>query len=296
MNKYITILYVEDEDNIRAGISRVLKRLCDELYLASNGLEGLELFKTHKPDIIVSDIRMPYMDGIEMCRKIKEIDKKQHIIFTTAHTDSDFFMKAIEMHVDGYVLKPIDFEKLEENIEDSKDRIFMKRYYIEHKKELEIKAYLDSLTQVYNRTYFEQEYTKMLDSCVEDNLTLSLVMLDIDKFKNINDTYGHLKGDEILKQLAKIIKQNIRKNDIFARWGGEEFIIIAEDTILKDALHLAENLRKSIKNSSFIDGIEVTCSFGVAEFDEKFTAKDFMQKVDDLLYLAKKNGRDRVES
>ena len=220
---------------------------------------------------------------------------KQHIIYTTAHTDTDFFMKAIEMHVDGYVLKPIDFELLEENIEDSKDRIFMKRYYIDHKKELELKAYLDALTQVYNRTYFEQEYIKIVNNCIEDNFTFSLLMLDIDKFKNINDTYGHIKGDEILKHLAKVIKQNIRKTDIFARWGGEEFIIIAKDTILKDSLSLAENLRKSIKKSSFIDDIEVTCSFGVAEFDKKFTAKDFMQKVDNLLYLAKKNGRDRVE-
>jgi len=296
VNKHITILYVEDEKNIRDGIARVLKRFCDELYIATDGVEGLELFKLYHPDIVVSDIRMPNMDGIEMCSKIKEIDKKQHIIYTTAHTDTEFFMRAIEMHVDGYVLKPIDFDLLEENIEETKDRIFMKRYYIEHKNELETKAYLDSLTKIYNRTYFEQQYIKDIDACIENGSNLCLVMLDIDKFKDINDTYGHIKGDEILRQLAKVIKQNIRKNDIFARWGGEEFIIIVKDTILKDVLKLTEHLREGIEKFTFIDNIKVTCSFGVAEFNKKDTSKDFMQKVDNLLYLAKQNGRNRIES
>ena len=125
----IKILYVEDEDNIRENTKRPLQYLCDELYLAKNGQDGLEKYKQYKPDIVISDIKMPVMNGIEMAKLIKQIQPNQHIIFTTAHSESAFFMDAIEMHVDGYILKPIDYELLENKIRLIIDQIILKQQY-----------------------------------------------------------------------------------------------------------------------------------------------------------------------
>jgi len=117
MGKRIKILYVEDEELIRENTKRPLQYLCDELIVAPNGAQGLELYKHNTDiDIVVSDIKMPKMNGIEMCKAIKEINENQHIIFTTAHSENRYFMEAIEMQVDGYILKPIDYNLLENKI------------------------------------------------------------------------------------------------------------------------------------------------------------------------------------
>ena len=113
----ITILYVEDEDNIRAMLSRFIQRFCTTLYTAENGSIGLELYKEHSPDIIISDIRMPVMSGLDMAKEIKKIDPQQMIIFISAHSESDFLFEAINMQVDGYILKPVDFDILKEKLE-----------------------------------------------------------------------------------------------------------------------------------------------------------------------------------
>jgi len=291
----ISILYVEDEDGIRKQLTRFLEYFSTSLYLASNGKEGLALYKEHSPDIVISDIKMPIMNGIEMVKYIKDINPKQHIIFTTAHSESGFFIDAIDMHVDGYILKPINLDKLEKKLENIREHIKLKKYYIAHQQELEDRAYRDELTQIYNRRYFEEEFDREIARYQREKRPLSIFMLDIDKFKNINDNYGHQIGDEILKGLVNIIKDNIRAVDIFARWGGEEFICILPNTILQDAVLVAQHLREIIEKYNFIDNISVTCSFGVAEFNQGDTKESVVKKVDNALYLAKEGGRNRVE-
>ena len=120
-------------------------------------------------------------------------------------------------------------------------------------------------------------------------------MLDIDKFKNFNDTYGHQKGDEILKDLSKIISKNTRQTDTFARWGGEEFVKILPNASLQDAKAVAEGLRKIIQEYTFSDDLKVTCSFGVSEFRDDDTKESVMKRADEALYIAKENGRNKVE-
>ena len=207
MDTKLTLLYVEDEDGIRSQLSKFLRYFSTIVYTATNGKEGLELYKKHLPDIVISDIKMPIMNGIEMVKAIKEINQKQHIIFTTAHSESNYFMDAIDMQVDGYILKPIDLKKLEQKLEQIQEHINLKKYYIRHQKELEYKAYTDNLTQIYNRRYFEDILDKEIKKYQIEKTPLSLIIFDIDKFKNFNDTYGHQIGDEILKALAKIIKE-----------------------------------------------------------------------------------------
>ncbi|MEA1955758.1 MAG: diguanylate cyclase [Campylobacterota bacterium] len=417
MRKEIKILYVEDEQGIRENTKRPLKYLCDELLVACNGQEGLELYQQHFPDIVVSDIKMPKMNGIEMCKEIKKINENQHIVFTTAHSESDYFMDAIEMQVDGYILKPIDYDLLEKKIEkiiqeisikhkvqqqekliheitqlqdnvllvlnferkviysnqkflkffnvktttefnnkyknigdlfvknnnffypkESKDWINdLKRTKDEKRRVVSIinedneahaflislkciedsahatlilteitnitieknhyeeKAYIDELTKIHNRAYFEKAFKKEIIKCENENTPLSFIILDIDKFKDFNDNYGHQMGDEILKDLAKIINKNTRQTDVFARWGGEEFVKVLSNTSLKDATKVAENLRKIVEEYIFKNSLRVTCSFGVAMFNQNDTKESVMKRADDALYMAKKNGRNRVE-
>jgi diguanylate cyclase (GGDEF)-like protein len=127
------------------------------------------------------------------------------------------------------------------------------------------------------------------------NTPFGIIMLDIDHFKNINDTYGHLVGDEVLKQLAKILKQNVRDTDSVGRWGGEEFLIICPSTEIEAVEKVAQNLRIKIQNHDFSNGIsQITSSFGIACYKSEQNLTSLIKEVDDALYLAKENGRNQV--
>jgi len=290
-----TLLYVEDEDGIRDQLSRFLGYFSSKLYLAKDGKEGLELYKRYLPDIVVSDIKMPKMNGIDMAKAIKEISPKQHIVFTTAHSESGFFMDAIDLQVDGYILKPINLDQLEEKLDKIKEHLTLKRYYDQHQAELKRKIYIDDLTQIYNRTYFEEQIMKEISRYNRDGRPLSLIFIDIDKFKDFNDNHGHQVGDEILKEFTDIISQNIRQIDIFARWGGEEFVIILPNTSLENTKKVADNLRVIIRENIFEGNLKITCSFGVSTFRDGDNQKSLMSRADEALYRAKNSGRDRVE-
>ncbi|WP_373000469.1 diguanylate cyclase [Sulfurimonas sp.] len=423
MNEYFnlaTILYVEDEEGIRLETSKALRRYAKELFIAKDGQEGLDLYKKHNPDIVITDIKMPKMNGIEMSKAIKEINNEQSIIITTAHSESIYFMEAIELQLSGYILKPVDkkllrnkiieivktmikdreFKKnktLMEEIANLQNNIiivydelynmifvnqmfldffkidnieeFVKRYeciestFIQHKdfysrrnhgikhwikdindfddkrqivsildyrgmspksflveiktvkstkhnictftevttmiiekEELEKKAFIDELTGIANRAKFNQvleSETKKFKRYKED---LSLVMFDIDYFKNINDTFGHQVGDVILSSLSKLVGSNIRVVDFFARWGGEEFVILLPNTEITSAVSFAEHIRVYIEDFVFTEELKVTCSFGVAQIGEDDTEESLLKRADEALYKAKNRGRNRVES
>ncbi len=162
--------------------------------------------------------------------------------------------------------------------------------------ELKKLASTDRLTQAYNRLKFEEIITREIERVKRYNQLLSMAMLDIDYFKKVNDTYGHLVGDYVLKTIADIVRENIRKIDYLVRWGGEEFMIIFPETDLERTKELAERIRKVIGNYSFDKAGKVTVSFGVSQFKEGDTEDDFIKRVDDAMYKAKTNGRNRVEA
>jgi len=159
---------------------------------------------------------------------------------------------------------------------------------------LERLATTDRLTQAYNRLKFEDIIKREIEMVKRHNLPLSILMFDVDLFKNINDSYGHIAGDYVLKTIANIAKKNIREIDYLVRWGGEEFLIIAPDTTLEKAKALAERIRKAIEDYRF-DGIEkVTASFGTTNFTIEDTVNTFIKRVDDAMYHAKAKGRNNV--
>jgi two-component system cell cycle response regulator len=162
-------------------------------------------------------------------------------------------------------------------------------------KEYEHSANFDTLTQVYNRNKFNKTMEEKIAITKNTLISFVFVMIDIDHFKRINDTYGHLVGDEILKEIVKVTKAHIRKDDLFARWGGEEFVL-AFDVDLKRGLEIAENLRKGIEEHLFKEIKHLTCSFGVTQYVLGEKLEDTLLRADKALYEAKAGGRNRVES
>ncbi len=160
---------------------------------------------------------------------------------------------------------------------------------------LKQKAYFDDLTKVYNRAYFEEKFNKEKAYCNMTKKPLSFIILDVDNFKNINDTYGHQVGDDILYELAQIVQNRTRHTDIFARWGGEEFVMILPNTDLEIASKVAEDIRAIIASHVFSNNLAITCSFGVSLLEEKDTKKSIVKRADDALYRAKLSGKNRVE-
>jgi diguanylate cyclase (GGDEF)-like protein len=155
-------------------------------------------------------------------------------------------------------------------------------------------AEMDELTQVYNRAKFKSLLETALQNVKIHNTTFSLVIADIDHFKKINDTYGHNAGDKVLIQFTSLIRGLLRSRDAFARWGGEEFVILSESTNSKEAYLLAERLRKDIESFSFDIPDKVTCSFGVSEYMTGDTPLSIVKRADDALYKAKESGRNTV--
>jgi len=290
-----SILYVEDESSIRKELGIFLKRFCITLHMAVDGKEGLELFHQHNPDIVISDIKMPNMNGIDMAKVIKEIDTEKPIIFTTAHSESGYTLEAIDMQVDGYILKPIILKKLQTKLDFIIKQLNLKKDFIEQQKQLQLMAFNDSLTGIYNRQRFNEELQREIKRFKRVNEPLSVVMLDIDDFKNFNDNYGHQIGDKVLVEITSLISKYIREVDIFARWGGEEFILLLPNTRKDKALLVAESLRKRVENLRCGDELKITASFGVTEIKDEDTLSSLEKRVDDALYLAKHNGKNRVE-
>lgn len=160
-------------------------------------------------------------------------------------------------------------------------------------KALEIKSNTDVLTKTYNRGYFNQQLSLEISRTMRYQTPLSLMLLDIDRFKLINDTHGHLTGDTVLQELAALVQKHIRTNDLLARWGGEEFTVLVPGVEKINAIQFAEKLREIIEKFVFVNGLRVTCSFGVSGYVDGEDGDDFINRADKALYEAKESGRNR---
>jgi diguanylate cyclase (GGDEF)-like protein len=334
----VTVLYVENEESARSAIAASIARRVRKLLTAENGQEGLDAFRSLRPDIVVTDIKMPLMDGLAMARAIKALNAKTQIIVTTAHNDTGYFLDAIDLGVDRFVLKPIVQQKLISALESCAATVMHDREVQQNYQEREtlITELETALATVQKQTDDLAETNKLLSDeiverrCVEDKLRdlaerdfltgiynrrmffelisleterakrygrpLSLIMLDLDHFKAVNDTYGHAAGDTVLQTVTRIVMDKIRKNDIFARYGGEEFVILCPEGGIDGAVAFAEKLRTSIEQHFFPEAGRITISAGVADYAEKDSEDRFIKKADEALYAAKNDGRNRVKT
>lgn len=152
----------------------------------------------------------------------------------------------------------------------------------------------DALTGIYNRKKFDDAMDEWVDAAKGDGSPLSLILFDVDNFKGINDNYGHIMGDNVLKNIAAVVSQSIRDTDVFARWGGDEFVILLPNTDIQKAKAIVERIRKNLAESTHDTLRGITCSFGVAAYEKTDTKQSLLRRVDDLLLQAKAEGKNRV--
>ncbi len=415
----IKILYVEDDINLNKEYQSFFERRCDELFVAYNGEEGFNSFLENKPDIIITDLRMPKLNGIDMIQKIRKLDKDILIIITTAFNEQDYLLEAINLGVSRYVLKPFNRKLLKQVIDETITFINIKKneeyykkitkdyyeiidnnilssrtdlkgvityvskafsdasgyskeeligfshnivshpemdkniyknlwetiqqdktwqgelknkskdgnYYwvkisinpiydmegikigyssvtqnISDKKRLEELSIKDSLTNIYNRRYFNEKIVELLNISKRKDESICLLMIDIDYFKLYNDNYGHQKGDDVLIKVAKTLNSFMKRaGDYCFRVGGEEFAILFNSVNLHNSITFSNKIRTAIENLKIEHSHNkvskyITISIGLYYKNAKEIDNDinFYKKADELLYKAKEEGRNKV--
>ena len=430
--KNISILYVEDESDVREFTSKLLSSLLNNVYTAENGLDGLDLYKENinTIDLIVTDINMPKMNGIAMCEKIRELNKEIPIVVTSAHNDTDFLKKAIDVGVSTYAMKPIDLYQLIESITKAIEPIFLKKELVtlnlsleskiemeiekinsildaqenivivtnkeeitninkkfleffgiesfekfkeakkdifdlfheefgfitrnqmekqecwlkyikelpeidridkikNHKNEerlftinidyyenkehyyifsltditsikekanlLEYQSSHDKITGLFNKNKFDEFYEKEVKRSKRYKNDLSIILFDIYEFREIIEINKSSIGDIILKEISQIMSNCIREQDISARWGGEEFLILLPQTNLEGAQIVANKINNTVFEHLFTEKqLKLSANFGVSELKEEDDEKTFMSRVNKLLFESKNRGKSVV--
>lgn len=247
-------------------------------------------------DIYLLDYVMPKFDGEDLIYQIREDNLDSMIILVTAHDNQKTIAHCLGIGADDYILKPLEEKLFMIRIISCLHKLKIKKENIHNNKMLFELATRDHLTGLYNRNYFVDMYTKKIHESLRTKQPVAFILVDIDKFKGINDKYGHLKGDYVLKTLADILREKLRASDIICRWGGEEFLIMCIDTDLKKAVFVAEKIRKSVMEYQFEGELQVTVSLGVTQWNDTDNEEDVFRRADNSLYLAKLTGRNRVVS
>jgi two-component system cell cycle response regulator len=308
----LRILIVDDDPATQQLLSRILAESGHHVLTASNGREGLRLALEADPQLVVTDWVMPNMDGIELCRALRKARLGQllYIIVLTAREDEDCLVTAFDAGADDYVVKPFSRKVLEARIrggerlihlqdEIAKEQDENRRYLAElaiMNRRLQESAMTDLLTELPNRRYATEYLGKEWAASERSGQELTCLMVDVDHFKRFNDRYGHETGDEVLTEVAGILRDAARTSDLVCRFGGEEFLVICSATNATAAQHLAERLRIAVESKKFTAGnLRVTISVGVAIRNATMkTDKELVRKADRALLLAKRSGRNRV--
>ena len=292
-----TILIIDDSPDIHQLLKVRLKNLDLALAHALSGAEGIVKAAEAQPDLILLDVHMPEASGFDVCRDLKAHSSTQDIpvIFLTGAADVDQKVLGFELGAVDYIQKPFDSAELNARVRAA---LQTKRF----QDMLAQRAMIDGLTGLWNRTHFEMRLQDEVAATQRYDRPLSLIMLDVDHFKKLNDNHGHPFGDEVLQAVGEALADTARTSDWACRYGGEEFAVILRETNLEGALILAERLRKLIEGLTLRNkgqDVQVTASFGVSCSELCMNPLDFSRRwlitsADGALYAAKHAGRNRV--
>jgi diguanylate cyclase (GGDEF)-like protein len=298
----VKLLYVEDDLPTRDVISLIMKQKFPELTLliAEDGAMGLDLFTENHPEIVLTDLLMPGIDGIRMSQKIKETDRSTRIIVLTAVSDASHLIEAIDVGISHYVLKPVKIDKLVAAVNHCLEGIQMEKQLRRQAEFIRHMAYHDLLTGLPNRELFQE----LLHLAVaqarrhDQERHLAVLFLDLDRFKVINDTLGHTVGDQLLKEVASRLKESCRRDrDMVARRGGDEFLILLPDIdTAQEAVRIAQKIVDSFARIFILPEHElfITTCIGISLFpDDGTDAETLVRNADMAMYRAKEHGRNR---
>lgn len=304
------ILTVDDSSVIRRVVAECLQNMGHEICFAEDGRKCLQIVRSTAVDLILMDIEMPDMNGLEATTVIRQEqgDNWFPIIFLTSYNDDESFRDGILAGGDAFLSKPLNPVRLEYTIM-AMERIYRLRRelhtyqarLLQANAELKKLSLSDALTGLANRRKFDQTLSAQFETATQSKSPLSLLLCDIDFFKQYNDCYGHMSGDRCLSAIAAAISQTLSSSDDLAcRYGGEEFAVILPDTGFANARETAEKIRQAVLSLDLshteCDPRCVTLSVGGATYAGQFESADaFVDAADTALYHAKNNGRNRVE-
>ncbi len=312
ISKEIIILVAEDDNFIRRIIAKILKKWNLKVIEAKDGKEAWEKFKENYKNIgiVLLDWIMPEMDGLKVCQLIRKFDMEHYVyvIFLSSIEEKEKIAECLEVGADDYIIKPIHEKEFLARIKSALRIIALERELTEANQKLEKLATFDELTGALNRRALYEELKKNAYRALREGKNLYILMVDIDHFKKVNDTYGHQIGDEVLKEVVKRFKLLLRPYDIIGRYGGEEFLIAFINEKETNAVEVAERLRKIIAKTPFQISKDIclfiTISLGVSVFkptkvnpNEKEIISQLEEAIklaDKALYEAKNQGRNKV--
>jgi diguanylate cyclase (GGDEF)-like protein len=298
-----SLLIVDDSAGLRQEVRRLVDRLavfaaCHE---AANGIDGYKKVLSVLPDLILCDLVMPSVDGFKFLTLVRTRPELRDIpvILLTGQTDVETKIRGLELGASDYVTKPFDGGELLARIKVQLKIKALQDALRASNEQLQELSSVDPLTKLFNRRYFMQALEAEFDRTDRHGNPLSFVMMDIDHFKRLNDTYGHQAGDEVLRVLAQRIRREARTSDVPGRYGGEEFCVILPQTPLEGGAEFARRLRVVVEAEPVMvagQELRVTASLGVAACPgpQVESADDLIRLADEALYEAKAAGRNRV--
>lgn len=302
----VPLLLAEDEPTQRLLLARFLERSGYRVATAENGLDAFERISTGNYPILISDWDMPEMDGVALCRKVREsrLDGYVYILLLTGHGPAANVVEGLKAGADDYIRKPADQSELLARLSAGKRIIRLEQSLREANAQIALLSVTDGLTGSFNRRYFNPHFQAAVAHARRYSRPLSVLMADIDHFKNVNDQHGHVVGDEVIRRFADVLRASIRSSsDWCARYGGEEFAVVLPETPREGGLRVAEKIRCSFGELSFDAGgrsFNATASFGVGAFEPRaddgipVTAESLIEEADAALYRSKRGGRNRV--
>jgi diguanylate cyclase (GGDEF)-like protein len=292
------ILVVDDEPDVRTLISGFLSGEGYTAITAQDGEEGLRRFKEEPPDLVITDIKMPVRSGIDLLKDIKAEDPSMDVIVLTGHSDELTAIDCLRCGAYDYLLKPLEeLDLLLASIQRAIHKRRLEARNLQLVKELEEMAIRDPLTGIYNHRHMHTVLNEEVARALRYEHPFSIMMIDIDCFKQVNDTHGHLVGDFVLKRMVRLLEDQIRLTDTLFRYGGEEFILLLPETGQNQVAGVADRLLEAIRSHTFHcddHRVQITISIGSAMFpEEAVDLTTLIGLADRRLYNAKKEGRDR---
>lgn len=308
----LKVLVVEDSKVTMKALCNYLEHMgVHDPLTAETGREALDVFRNNRPDIILLDALLPDIDGFDIAREMRALEQGQDwsaIIFLTSMSNDEDLARGIEAGGDDYLMKPVSEVVLRAKVRAMRRLVEMQRALVDvtkqlnsANKELQRLSTTDSLTGIANRRLFDELLQHEWRRCARVKKPLSLIMLDIDFFKQYNDTYGHQTGDLCLKSVAaQILRSASRPGDLAARYGGEEFALVLGETDLDGAKWVANHIRQHVAElklkhaSSPSNFVTVSCGVSSVVPTDKLDIHTLLKSADHALYQAKENGRDQV--
>ncbi|GLR65183.1 diguanylate cyclase [Marinospirillum insulare] len=283
------ILIVDDEPDVAEYHGLILEESGMLVYQTHKPEVILETLRTFNPDLVLADMYMPVCDGVEMAAIIRQVPEYLGlpIVFLSSETNRKKQFKAMQVGVEGFITKPVIPEELVASVALRAERMRTLRSLMAR----------DSLTGLYNHTTTTEMMNTSLAHAMRQQETLAVVMIDLDKFKAVNDTYGHMAGDQVIVALARLFKHRLRTTDVIGRYGGEEFALLLKNLTPEKANQLVNELREDFSKIIFNAGnkqFKVTFSAGISFYPGNNRSEDLRMAADEALYKAKEQGRNQV--